>query len=789
MKSLLALAAAAWLAAAPALGVAAGVGPAASARRAPSRATVPEWLTRQHEWDAAQLARQTARWGGTLEQIVAASAREAAAESLYVNALATWALGESVSLSGSALPLAAYEAPLRRGTLDLLEHGRPDPAARILDGPLRGDRTMLPVRARVAGLRQWPDSGLALLAWPPDRRVAGPRPIRWDAVGRARGNDIVAGLLAAEQLADSSGNPRARRAALWKLAQEPRPAVKSYARVRLARALVALGEPRLAGQILQQAYGMSDDERLLLANLRADQAGALGDTVWGATQMIDAARDPTLATSARYPLVKRAADWTRGSRADSLDEASWLDLARMLGDVGEGETALSVMKRRHVSASDTAAQVARQETEAAVLLRLKRNQEAASAYEKLLGRTEQPAAARAKYALGLARAKRGSGEFEAMDKAFLQSVALDSTGSTGSVAAWERAREWEDRKTPAEAVRIFSWCRRYVRDATTTQALMAHGAIACIRAGQPDSAYAFIADGYVNLAHYWKAQIATAKGDSARALAEFRQITLADPWSYEGVRAAEEVARRDGKPGGAGSAVKPADVADRQHRASGPSVDPEIPLDARLLGAVGATDLMMDALREGAQSDEKALSRACTDGLEERGVFRVGSADAVPKERLEYPPAYPVAALTSAERESLSVSLLWAIMRQESAYLRDARSKAGALGLLQLLPSTASRLNHAPVTETDLTDPALNVRLGAKYVAGLWSEFGDPRATIAAYNAGEEPVRRWMRDRPKVDDMWVELIPYRETRDYVKQVYTIWRRYEALYGIPPAERR
>ncbi len=71
MKNLLALAAAAWLAAAPALGLAAGVASAASARRAASRAPVPEWLTRQHEWDAAQLARQTARWGGTLQEIVA----------------------------------------------------------------------------------------------------------------------------------------------------------------------------------------------------------------------------------------------------------------------------------------------------------------------------------------------------------------------------------------------------------------------------------------------------------------------------------------------------------------------------------------------------------------------------------------------------------------------------------------------------------------------------------------------------------------------------------------------
>jgi soluble lytic murein transglycosylase len=147
-----------------------------------------------------------------------------------------------------------------------------------------------------------------------------------------------------------------------------------------------------------------------------------------------------------------------------------------------------------------------------------------------------------------------------------------------------------------------------------------------------------------------------------------------------------------------------------------------------------------------------------------------------------------VAVLTSAGRESLSAPLLWAIMRQESAYRHEVRSKAGALGLLQLLPSTASRLNGAPVTEAGLVDPVVNVRLGARYVGELLEEFGDPRAAMAAYNAGEEAVRRWMRDRPKVDDMWVEMIPYRETRDYVKQVYTIWRRYQALYGVPTTDR-
>jgi soluble lytic murein transglycosylase len=138
--------------------------------------------------------------------------------------------------------------------------------------------------------------------------------------------------------------------------------------------------------------------------------------------------------------------------------------------------------------------------------------------------------------------------------------------------------------------------------------------------------------------------------------------------------------------------------------------------------------------------------------------------------------------MAAAAAESLPPALLWAIMRQESAYDRAARSKAGALGLLQLLPSTASQVAGRSVPEDSLTVAALNVRLGARYVRGLLREFGDPRAALASYNAGEDAVRRWNRDRGSVDDEWVERIPYRETRDYVKQVYSIWRRYETIYG-------
>jgi soluble lytic murein transglycosylase len=161
----------------------------------------------------------------------------------------------------------------------------------------------------------------------------------------------------------------------------------------------------------------------------------------------------------------------------------------------------------------------------------------------------------------------------------------------------------------------------------------------------------------------------------------------------------------------------------------------------------------------------------------------VGRRSLFPADRFDYPPAYPGAVLAAAAAESLPPALLWAIMRQESAYDRDARSRAGAIGLLQLLPTTASQLAGRTITAEALVEPRLNVRLAARYVRGLLREFGDPRAVLASYNAGEEAVRRWNRDRGAVDDEWVERIPYRETRDYVKQVYSGWRRYEAIYGV------
>jgi peptidoglycan lytic transglycosylase len=314
-----------------------------------------------------------------------------------------------------------------------------------------------------------------------------------------------------------------------------------------------------------------------------------------------------------------------------------------------------------------------------------------------------------------------------------------------------------------------------------------HGALAEKRAGGLDSARAILgpapsapnAAGEDAIVAYWRARLASAAGDTTTAHASYRSAVRLAPGSYEGVRAAEEL-RAQGiasEPASPGAPESPRQVARRVGAEEGASA----PTEDRVLTALGRDAIAIERLKRCAREGTGAVALTCTDALEETGTFRVGQRALVAEGRLDYPPAYAGEVLRAAAAESVSAALLWAVMRQESAYDRHARSKAGALGLLQLMPPTASQLARRPVPADSLNDAALNVRLGARYVRALLAEFGDARAVLASYNAGEDVVRRWIRDMGPVDDEWVERIPYKETRDYVKQVYATWRRYEALY--------
>ena len=144
------------------------------------------------------------------------------------------------------------------------------------------------------------------------------------------------------------------------------------------------------------------------------------------------------------------------------------------------------------------------------------------------------------------------------------------------------------------------------------------------------------------------------------------------------------------------------------------------------------------------------------------------------KWELAYPRAYPTIFPSAAQEGEIPVTLLYAIAREESAFNRGAVSPAQALGLTQLLLKTAKRFAPAgvAVTQEKLFDPALNVRIGAKYLGWLLGHFGGSVAlTVAGYNAGEAAVGRWLKERGSwpLDD-FIEAIPYDETRGYTKRV-------------------
>lgn len=130
--------------------------------------------------------------------------------------------------------------------------------------------------------------------------------------------------------------------------------------------------------------------------------------------------------------------------------------------------------------------------------------------------------------------------------------------------------------------------------------------------------------------------------------------------------------------------------------------------------------------------------------------------------------------------------LLASIARQESMFDERIASPADAQGVMQLLPKTASTLAGRPMKRWELWDPGRNIDLGARYFDQMLDRF-DGRAipAIAAYNAGPGAAARWVAANGRLPaDEFVELISYRETRDYVKRVLENYRIYRGLYGTP-----
>ncbi len=152
-------------------------------------------------------------------------------------------------------------------------------------------------------------------------------------------------------------------------------------------------------------------------------------------------------------------------------------------------------------------------------------------------------------------------------------------------------------------------------------------------------------------------------------------------------------------------------------------------------------------------------------------LAQVGELDDV---RLRYPRPYASEIAEASKLTQVPPDWILAVMRQESLFRDDAVSRAGARGLMQMQPSTAAAVAkrwHLPLPQRDGTfDPPMDVQRGAAHLRDLLDKYGQLGLTLAAYNAGAVPVARWLPARSMDADIWIENIPYGETRSYVQRI-------------------
>jgi soluble lytic murein transglycosylase len=197
-----------------------------------------------------------------------------------------------------------------------------------------------------------------------------------------------------------------------------------------------------------------------------------------------------------------------------------------------------------------------------------------------------------------------------------------------------------------------------------------------------------------------------------------------------------------------------------------------------------ALDRLAEARREwdiALQSLSPAQRRVAAEvasglGWYDRAVYTLGQGDDLRLYELRFPLARRDQIIRAARAADIDPSWAYAIIRAESAWTADAHSSADAWGLMQLLPGTASQLAKAIKLHyggaRDLLDPDINITLGTRYLGNMAMHYdGSPWLASAAYNAGVDPVGRWLSARDALEpDFFIETIPYKETREYVSRV-------------------
>ncbi len=285
---------------------------------------------------------------------------------------------------------------------------------------------------------------------------------------------------------------------------------------------------------------------------------------------------------------------------------------------------------------------------------------------------------------------------------------------------------------------------------------------------------------------YWRG-LARTSTDPEGARSDWRQSARLDPYGYYGWLSSER------------AGLLPESAADEVTE-GGVAKLPGGAAEIRALLDAGFFEEARAELHEKV-SPRKADATAWVPLLTEAGQFErilsIGQSQHAlgqpwpppPSKRVALQAAFPLAFGDAMNQLPGDVErfLVLALMRRESRYDPRAASPAQARGLLQILPVTAtllaSELGLPKPSDEELFDPATNIRLGSSYIHRLQARFGQqPLLVAAAYNAGPKAVASWLNERSGMPiDEWVERIPYRETRAYVKAVAAAYAAYALIY--------
>lgn len=180
-----------------------------------------------------------------------------------------------------------------------------------------------------------------------------------------------------------------------------------------------------------------------------------------------------------------------------------------------------------------------------------------------------------------------------------------------------------------------------------------------------------------------------------------------------------------------------------------------------------------------------AAKLANENGWFDRTIFTLSEVGYLNDVSLRFPKAFDEKITEYSDKESINPSWAFAIARRESSFMTDANSPVGAKGLMQLMPNTAKQLKRGSISRSYLYDADNNIRLGTKYLRKLLDKSeGNHVLATASYNAGPYRVKGWLENTERMPaDIWIEAIPFKETRNYVKSVLA----YQEIYQHKPGQ--